>query len=501
MASYSGYDTEAIKRSRAMADALFARTQQDRPIRHWSQGVAQLAEALIARQAGEKADAAEKAYKTNQQQMADALLGNTFPDAQAQVSSGLAADKPFDLTPKAMDQRTATGGIGTQVKTIANMTGDPLAALQYGQQRLDAMKPKGQFIQGQNGQVLWGNQNEGTLNELQPPTPDPVKPIVVDNVVLDPTTMKPVYTAPPKAPEPFTLNPGDVRFGPDGKRLASVPANPAQGSSAMTWRPATRADLPVYNLPDTGYLISSTGDVKQITDSRKSGQVPASMQTMEQKYLDTQDGEASRLLDLANKYTRFNTLAKDWNSQGEGIWNDIGQALSMDTSTLKSITSELIGKMRSPGEGVMTDADAKRLENATVSINQTREGNQLAERVVTAAAKRAQDRALFLRQWMADNGAGSLNKGKLAWNYYAKKFPVFDPNTGEPTEGAPDAYGWVGEQGFAAQGGSPRIPSGPIGNGQPVRITDSGPAGKAQMDALPPGPPFIAPDGSTWTKK
>lgn len=313
--------------------------------------------------------------------------------------------------------------------------------------------------------------------------------------VFDPNKRESVYTntPTPKPPEPFTLNPGDVRFDANGNQVASVAPRPE--TVGGRWRAATPSELAQYGMaPDSGGQINEvTGEFKMVGDSRKAGAVPASIQLAEQKYLDAQDAEASRLVDLFSKYSRFNELAKDWNSQGEGIFNDIGQAMSMETSQLKAITSELIGKMRSPGEGVMTDADAKRLENATVGINQTREGNQMAEAVVKAAAERAQMRAMFIRQWVADNGAGSSNKAKLAWANYAKAFPVYDAG-GLPVENAPEPYSWAAQNGFLNQ--APQRAQGAPPQAAPVRVNSP-----QERDALPPGTQYIAPDGSVKIKR
>lgn len=130
---YTGYDDAAIKRQREMADALMQRAQAPRKIEHWTQGVQQLAEALFARQAGDKADTAEKVYTDHRKEVADQLFGQAFPDAQTATTQQLEEAKAFDLTPAASQQRQMTAALGAQVRGIADLSGDPLAALQYGQ--------------------------------------------------------------------------------------------------------------------------------------------------------------------------------------------------------------------------------------------------------------------------------------------------------------------------------------------------------------------------------
>lgn len=53
--------------------------------------------------------------------------------------------------------------------------------------------------------------------------------------------------APPKAPEPFTLGPGQQRFGPDGKPIASVAPNPSKG---MRFQSDGAGGFSLYEGPD-----------------------------------------------------------------------------------------------------------------------------------------------------------------------------------------------------------------------------------------------------------
>ena len=85
MATYTGYDgynpdeAARVKRLRETADMLNQTSAAPRPIRHWSQGVQQLAQALMARQAGERADAAETAYSDNVKRAAEMAINTAIP--------------------------------------------------------------------------------------------------------------------------------------------------------------------------------------------------------------------------------------------------------------------------------------------------------------------------------------------------------------------------------------------------------------------------------------
>lgn len=138
-AGYTGYNEASVKRQREIADALMARSLQQRgqPIQHWTQGAAQLAEALMARQADDRATKAESAYTDSRKKIADALLSSAFPGSEGMMSEELSAAKPFDLTPAGVQSRnaqmTANDRLAQQVKAMAQMTGNPLTAMQYGQ--------------------------------------------------------------------------------------------------------------------------------------------------------------------------------------------------------------------------------------------------------------------------------------------------------------------------------------------------------------------------------
>lgn len=65
----------------------------------------------------------------------------------------------------------------------------------------------------------------------------------------------------PKTPEPFTLNPGDVRFGPDGKQIASVAPKPEK--TPGQFRPATPEEIRAVGLPE-GTAAQVNVDTKQV---------------------------------------------------------------------------------------------------------------------------------------------------------------------------------------------------------------------------------------------
>lgn len=129
---------------------------------------------------------------------------------------------------------------------------------------------------------------------------------------------------------------------------------------------------------------------------------------------------------------KFMDESKGYNSLGGGVFNDLGQVFSNRTAGLKGITAEMIPMMRQAGEGIMTDADARRYEDAVVSINKPRGSNQNVSDSFAAAEQNAVANERFLRRFQAQNGYGSMGEGERLWAEYSDAHPIFDAETGQP---------------------------------------------------------------------
>lgn len=132
---YAGYgDPERAKvdRQRRIAELLQEGALDSSPKSFW-EGAAQLGKAFIARGANERADQAETAYADNRKKATDLLISQMYPDTQSVTTQGLAAPGAFDLTPAGAEQRQTQGSMGDKVRSLANLLGDPVAAIQWGQ--------------------------------------------------------------------------------------------------------------------------------------------------------------------------------------------------------------------------------------------------------------------------------------------------------------------------------------------------------------------------------
>ncbi|MEO1187783.1 MAG: hypothetical protein AAFW60_01825, partial [Pseudomonadota bacterium] len=141
---------------------------------------------------------------------------------------------------------------------------------------------------------------------------------------------------------------------------------------------------------------------------------------------------------------QFVDEAKGYRALGGGPLADVGQALSQKTARLKGLTAEMIPMMRTAGEGIMTDADAKRYESSVVSINKGRGANKSVEATLAAAERNAVEYEQFMRAFQAQNGYGSLSQAEMIWDQYSDSNPIFDPETGQAVENRMSIGEWMG---------------------------------------------------------
>jgi hypothetical protein len=224
-----------------------------------------------------------------------------------------------------------------------------------------------------------------------------------------------------------------------------------------------------------------TGGIAPALSGLPAG-VQSAIVTKELTGLDTSEEAVGKARNAANIARSFMADAEGYGSLGGGPLADIGQAASQKTAQLKGHTARMIPMMRSPGEGEMTDSDAKRYELSVVSINKGRAANQSVVDDLERFEANEVARDKFLREWQAQNGYGSVSQAKLIWQQYADAEPIFDPESGKPRE-RKDIYSWMG--------GASQTPQ---ATGAPA------PTSKQEYDALPSGAVFQAPDGSMRRK-
>lgn len=232
---YAGYGTDEAKakRLRGMADLLTQQSMTDRfaPVQHWTQGLGRIAEALAANNLSQQADAAESAYADNRKKATDLLISQIYPDTQSVITQGLAAPEAFDLTPAGAEQRQTQGSMGDKVRSLANLLGDPVAAIQWGRDEqanaaMLAMERERLAMEREKAnQPTPYNLGDGAFAEYRPgqgitmlrePTAKPQQP-AYDTVTLadgvysvnkaDPNDRIRIGAAPPRASDSPALTP------------------------------------------------------------------------------------------------------------------------------------------------------------------------------------------------------------------------------------------------------------------------------------------------------
>lgn len=140
----------------------------------------------------------------------------------------------------------------------------------------------------------------------------------------------------------------------------------------------------------------------------------------DEKALEAAREAAAESRSRATLTSQFVDKAKGFGAQGKGVFNDIGQALSMKTSGLEQITSKLGPSSRPEGSGSTSDKDMSVYMQSTVNVDNTKGTNQDVAAMENALADR--DEAYL--QWMQDYTAaypvpGSTRDAKRLWDQYA----------------------------------------------------------------------------------
>jgi hypothetical protein len=153
---------------------------------------------------------------------------------------------------------------------------------------------------------------------------------------------------------------------------------------------------------------------------------------------------------------KFAEDAEGYWAQGEGIFNDIGQALSMRTTGLKATTSKLGPQSRPEGSGSTSDKDMAIYMQSTVNVNNTPGTNKDIHAMESGLAD--QDAAYV--EWLNTYQAaypqpGSSRTAKALWDQYINAqgnelFSRTDNGRVQVNTDRPDIMTWLSQQQGAA---------------------------------------------------
>lgn len=138
MADVPAYASSAtsghIRKSERLADILAQMGKQDPNVYNTAMGtnLTALANVIGNYRRNQHEKKGEEGLKTERTALADKILAGV-PGSADITKTQLEGDKPFDLTPQGTARRTQEGQLGDQARAIADLVGDPTAALNYAQ--------------------------------------------------------------------------------------------------------------------------------------------------------------------------------------------------------------------------------------------------------------------------------------------------------------------------------------------------------------------------------
>jgi len=147
--------------------------------------------------------------------------------------------------------------------------------------------------------------------------------------------------------------------------------------------------------------------------------------------LEAVQGDQGRLDTIAKNAAQFVEGAKNYGSQGEGAFNDMGQFFSQKTTGLKQNSSAIAPLLRVPGSGSSSDKDVEMNVKAGVSINNTSGANQRFSAGSAALAQRNRQYAEFLTNAIDPRDPQSKQKADQIWTRYKEAVRIYDDQTGE----------------------------------------------------------------------
>lgn len=259
--------------------------------------------------------------------------------------------------------------------------------------------------------------------------------------------------------EAFTLAPGNVRYGADGKVVASAPDapdndlvtvfDPTTGQSTyhrkseadgLTAPPPRGVTVNLNNGQDTvaqrQALAESLGvplagaspyDNANLSAKGRENLFLANQKAAEKRWASLAEEDAAHRKAITT-LERFKELNGKVGTGGLMGMPGVGAAAGLfdsDVAEMRSITAEIAPNMRAPGSGATSDFDAKQFERATVGIDKPKQANENIANARIAAAQMALERGAFERAYFDANG--HLQGADRAWRQYVEANPIFDP--------------------------------------------------------------------------
>lgn len=525
MPSYTGYqgygspERAKVDRARQMAELLQQGATDTSPKSFW-EGAAQLGKAFIARDAMGKAEKAETEYGDNQKKALDLFLSQN-PFGAAEASPAPQADK---LGSRVLGQASARASsrmsnpgeapipnVAQMAETLAMTSASPDAAMQSpapamtpppAMAQAPTMAPAAGMAQPQDRSsriANLGNLLMGPRPQQVPQAPQmDIGAMVRQRYAMtgdmqgamdygqalqrqqledrrytddrnytrgvDARNFRAGRTDAERAADQWRQS-----FAQDGSQFAATMDQNASQFGVTSGLSAAQLAEQKRQFDAELALKQAEADAKASGDAVFDGSQLARIYTDNMNAVDEATKTQGRLDTIARTASQFVDESKDWNSQGGGWLNDVGQALSMKTSDLKQLTDTIAPLIREPDSGGNSDADVAMFKSSVVSVNNTKEANVKFAKGAQALAARNKEYVSYLSDAIEPNDPKSRQNANRIWLAYANENPMFDPKTGE-VQTPPRFKDWLDVK---------------MGNAPPVNSF----IGKRVQAALPQAPP------------
>lgn len=163
--------------------------------------------------------------------------------------------------------------------------------------------------------------------------------------------------------------------------------------------------------------------------------------------------------------SRFEQLLKEQDTGGM-LMNlpgakTISGVFDPQISEMTKIQDRLTPQMRIPGSGATSDFDARMFQSALPDVRSPRETNQNVITALKAREQLAEDKQLFMQNYVEANG--QLAGAERYWTEYLEANPIFDPTKPEVPTLNQNRKGWQEYFGSAAQkppmAAAPEVPA------------------------------------------
>jgi hypothetical protein len=222
--------------------------------------------------------------------------------------------------------------------------------------------------------------------------------------------------------------PGTVEFAKKVDELEKADAR-NKSATAGTDAPGETAE-DAENLQavamDRGVPIAVIDPYRGMSTKQKNAAMPIEQRNIEQRLGDMAKAQS----DARDGITKMNRFMKLNERVDSGAFKGRLPALTAAEQEMDAITAEVSRKMKQPGEGSVSDFDARMFINATVARTKGYGANKNIAEAYKIMRRNEIDRISFLQDFAAVNG--HLRGADAEWRDYIESNPIFIPHPTKP---------------------------------------------------------------------